>query len=138
MREDLGYLEQRMTDQEGKFIFKFNKATGIFTKQHFGRVTVEDIVSSWEYAFENCLIPEGVTGFVVDFQKASLDMKIPDHLRVSGFYAKHLDILGGFKYAVLVSTPRDMVMPVLISTQDKGYITRPFSTLEAALDWLNI
>lgn len=119
-----------------KFKYQFDDSLGIMFKYYYGPIDIEDIESSWEYAFKNKLIPKNVKGFILDYQNASFNFDVDKHTTIPNFYKKHLEVFGGKKIAIITVHPKDIVIPVLVSTNDDGYISRPFSTLESAILWV--
>ncbi|WP_166962433.1 hypothetical protein [Yeosuana marina] len=119
-----------------KFKYQFDSSLGILFKYYYGMITIDDIESSWEYAFENGLIPKETKGFILDYRHSNFKMKIEEHTEIVAFYKKNLDIFGGFKIAILTEDPKDIVFPILVKTEDEGYSSAPFSTLEAAIAWV--
>ncbi|MGQ1947065.1 hypothetical protein ACT3CD_08215 [Geofilum sp. OHC36d9] len=119
-----------------KFKYEFDRSTGILYKYYYGLIGVEDIESSWEYAFENNLIPKEIKGFILDYRKSNFNIKIERHISIAGFYKKHLDVFGNKKIAIITQNPRDIVIPILVKKEDKGYHSRPFSTVESAIKWV--
>ncbi len=119
-----------------KFKFKFDSSLGILFKYYYGLITIEDIESSWEYAFKNDLIPKDKKGFILDYRNSNFNINIKEHIAIANFYKKHIDVFGNYKIAILTENPRDIVIPVLVKSQDDGYCSKPFSTLEAAIDWI--
>jgi hypothetical protein len=119
-----------------KFKYQFDSSLGILFKYYSGLINIEDIESSWEYAFENGLIPKEVKGFILDYRNSNFNIKIEEHAAIADFYKKHLDIFGNFKIAILTEAYRDIVIPILVETKDEGYSSKPFSTLEAAIEWV--
>lgn len=121
---------------EEKFKYHFNSSLGILFKTYYGLITIEDIESSWEYAFKNDLIPKEIKGFILDYRNSNFNIRTDRYTAIADFYKKHIDIFGNFKIAILTEEPRDIVIPILVESQDEGYSSRPFSTLEAAIDWV--
>jgi len=119
-----------------KFKFKFDSSLGILFKYYYGLISIEDIESSWEYAFENDLIPKDKKGFILDYRNSNFNINIKEHIAIANFYKKHIDVFGNYKIAILTENPRDIVIPVLVKSKDDGYCSKPFSTLEAAIDWI--
>ncbi|TDN97735.1 hypothetical protein [Sunxiuqinia elliptica] len=119
-----------------KFKYQFDSSLGILFKYYYGLISIKDIESSWEYAFENGLIPKETKGFILDYRKSNFNIKIDEHTVIAEFYKKHLDVFGNFKIAILTEEYRDIVIPILVKTKDEGYSSRPFSTLEAAIEWV--
>lgn len=119
-----------------KFKYKFNSSLGIFYKYYYGSITIADIKSSWEHAFENNLIPKETKGFIVDYQNASFDMEIDEHIEIADFYKNHLEVFGNFKIAVVSNEPKDVVIIILVETKEDGYFTKLFCTVKAATSWV--
>ncbi|MFD0932656.1 hypothetical protein ACFQ0R_08640 [Psychroflexus salinarum] len=119
-----------------KFEYKFDDSLGILIKTYYGLITIEDIESSWRYAFENGLIPEKKKGFILDYRKSNFDIEIDEHTLIADFYRKHIDVFGNYKIAIITENPKDIVVPMLVESLDRGYYSKPFSTFDAAVDWV--
>lgn len=119
-----------------KFKYQFDSSSGILYKFYFGEITMADIESSWEYAFENNLIPKETKGFILDYRSATFKIEIDDHVLIADFYKNHIDVFGNQKIGVITEDPRDVIIPILVESKDDGYHSRPFSTLEAAINWV--
>lgn len=121
---------------EKKFAFQFDDSTRILYKHYFGLITLEDIYSSWDYAINNKIIPSGTRSYILDYREASFDIKIKEYHRIANYYADHLEVFKNCKIAIITQTPKDVVIPALVETKDKGYISKPFYSIEAAIDWV--
>ena len=121
---------------EEKFKYHFNSSLGILFKTYYGLITIEDIESSWNYAFKNDLIPKKIKGFILDYRNSNFNIRTDRYTAIADFYKKHIDVFGNFKIAILTAEPRDIVIPILVESLDEGYSSRPFSTIEAAIDWV--
>lgn len=119
-----------------KFEYEFDSKTNILHKTYYGSISMEEIESSWKYAFNNGLIPKDVKGFILDYRNANFDINIEKHIEISDFYKKFIEIFGGLKIAIITENPKDIVIPVMVNTKDEGYSSRPFSTVEAAIVWI--
>jgi hypothetical protein len=119
-----------------KFKYHFDSSSGILFKYYYGLISIEDIESSWEFAFENGIINKDIRGFILDYRNSNFNIKIEKYVEIANFYKKHLEIFGNFKIAILTEEPRDIVIPMLVKTEDEGYSSRPFSTLESAIEWV--
>lgn len=124
--------------EEKKFSYYFDEERGILFKTYYGAITIEDINSSWEFAFREGLILEIKCGFVLDYRKASFDVVPVRHVEIAAFYKRHIEVFGGYKIAIVTEAPRDIVIPVLVEMHDEGYSSRPFSTIEAAIAWVQV
>ncbi len=121
---------------EEKFKFVFDRSTGILYKNYFGAITYDDIFSSWDYGISNNLIPKETRGFIVDYRKASFEIILNEYWKISDYYKKHLDIFGDKRIGVITQRPKDAVVPSLVESKDEGYLSRPFYTSEAAVQWV--
>jgi hypothetical protein len=119
-----------------KFSYHYDDSTGILYKKYYGPITIEDIYSSWDYAIDNNLIPKGTKSFVLDYTSASFNIKIKEYTKIAEYYRNHLEIFRNCKIAVITQTPKDVVIPTLVESIDEGYYSKPFYTLEAAIDWV--
>ncbi|RXQ95099.1 hypothetical protein EO244_08605 [Ancylomarina salipaludis] len=118
------------------FKFEFDTETSILYKHYYGLISVEDITSSWEQAINNKLIPHNVKGFILDFRKSGFDFEVGRYIEISNFYRKYIHVFGGLKIALITIDPKDLVIPVLFKAKQEGYESRPFSTTEAAKEWV--
>ncbi len=116
--------------------FELNSELNILYKNYYGPISIENIFSSWEYAFNNEVIPNDVKGFILDFRKSSFDFKTERFIEIVDFYKRNIEIYGGKKVALISTNPSDLVIPILFNSKDKGYSSKSFSTQEAALDWI--
>jgi hypothetical protein len=121
---------------EEKATYRFDSTTGIVIKTYHGSITVSDIHNSWLHAFSHGSFPLQNTGFVLDYREAVLDMNIREHAAIADFFKDHLAYFGNKKIAVVTENPDDIVIPVLVREKDSGYESRPFSTMEGAIQWV--
>ncbi len=119
-----------------KFKYIFDDNTGIMYKQYIGKITLQDIFSSWDHAINNHLIPKEVKGFILDYQNAEIMINVKNYGQIPDYYKKHLDIFRNQKIAVVVVNAKDIVIPALVKKKDKDYISHPFTTIEGAIDWI--
>ena len=119
-----------------KFKYIFDDNSGIMYKQYIGEITLQDIFSSWDHAINNHLIPKEVKGFILDYQNAAIIINVKNYGKIPAYYKKHLEIFRNHKIAIVVENSKDIVIPSLVKTKDKDYISHPFTTLEGAIDWI--
>ena len=119
-----------------KFKYQFDNSLGILFKYYYGLISIEDIESSWEFAFENNLIPKEIKGFILDYRNSNFNIEIEDYSKIADFYKKHIDKFGNFKIAIITEESKDIVIPMLVRFKDEGYSSKPFSTLESAIKWV--
>jgi len=121
---------------EEKISYRFDTTTGIVIKTYHGSITLSDIHNSWLRAFSQESFPLENKGFVLDYREAVLDMEIRENASIADFYKRHLRYFGNKKIAIVTENPNDIVIPMLVREKDSGYESRPFSTMEAALQWV--
>lgn len=113
----------------------YNKEEQIFYKFYEGEINVEDVILSWKKNIESREIPEESIGFILDYTNA--EMKFKDgHHKIPEFYKDNIETFGGKSIAIITTTPQNTVYPYLISMEDSGYISRPFSSIETARKWI--
>ena len=116
--------------------YKFDESTGIMYKYYHGDVTLEVIISSWEYAIDNNVIPRKVKGFILDCRDANLKKKISETSGMSDFFNKHRDIFRNLKVAIITEKPDQVVIPMVIESEGVEFFPRPFFTEYAAVKWI--
>lgn len=116
--------------------FEYDYIDCIVFKSYFGDITIDDIKKSWIDAFTKNLFPADAIGFVLDYRAAHFDIDLRRYMEIPEFYQHHLDVFGNKRIATITENPNDIVFPVLIQLQDKGYESRPFSTENAAFQWV--
>ena len=119
-----------------KIKYRFDESTGIMYKYYSGTITLNDIISSWDDAISEKIIPENTKGFILDYTKANFDIEVDKASEVANYYRRHLDIFRSKKIAIITQTPSDIVIPIMVEKKDSGYSSHPFYTLEAAIDWV--
>lgn len=108
----------------------------IFYKKYEGKISVEDVILSWEKSIENREIPEETDGFILDYTDAEMDFGFDKYSRIPQFYRSNLATFGNKPIAIVVTTPENTIFPYLISMEDSGYRSRPFSSIAAARRWI--
>lgn len=109
----------------------------ILYKRYYGLISLENIMQSWLKAMNENLIPQDALGFVLDYRKAHFNFDPRRHTELTDFYREHSKVFSNRRIAFVTVSPDDIVYPILIQTQDNGFESRPFSTMEAATDWVS-
>lgn len=109
----------------------------ILFKRYYGYISLEDIKDSWLRAMNERLIPKEALGFVLDYREAHFNFDPRRHTELTDFYREYSNVFSKKRIAFVTESPDDIVYPILIQTQDNGYESRPFSTIEAAVDWVS-
>lgn len=121
---------------KGNYSYYYDAESKIMYKSYFGEINIKDIESSWETASEQNLIPKNTKKFILDYREAMLKVKSTEHSTISDFYKTHPEIFNNALIAIVTDDPNNVVIPILVHEKDEGYISLPFSTMEAALEWL--
>ena len=109
----------------------------ILIRKFVGKVSVDDIIESWEYLQKNKLIDDKIKGLINDLTGCELllDMNCFSTLMI---YMKSQDFIRAIKIAVICDTPQKIVFPVMGEKHHSELKIKPFSTLEAAVHWINL
>ncbi len=119
-----------------KFKYIFDETNKILFKNYYGEITLDDIFSSWDTAINENLIPPNTKGFILDYRQASFHINIKEYSKISDYLKNHLTVFGEHKIAIITEEPKDVIIPTLVETKDDGYASRPFYTMEAAIEWI--
>ncbi len=117
--------------------YKYDSINGIMYKIHYGDIDIEIIKNSWEWAYSNKIIPENTTKFILDYREASLIINPRNAEDIPNYYIQNPQYFAGKKFAIISDDPKNLVISTLVRKKDEGYDSKPFSTIEAAIIWLN-
>ena len=109
----------------------------ILIRNFVGKVTVLDIINSWEYLRENKLINKKIKGVLNNLCDCELIMNV-ESFEILISYIKQQDFMKGIKIAVMTDSPKIIVFPILAEEQQDTLKIKPFSTFEAAVNWILI
>lgn len=118
------------------FRYKFDAQTGILFKYYQGPIDIQTITDSWDQAISEHIIPAKTRGFILDYSESSLQIGLNELSGIPDYYKAHPEVFENKRIAIIVDKPRDIVVPMLVREKDSGYESKPFSTLEAAMQWI--
>lgn len=121
---------------QNKVQFEFDADTKIFYKSIKGVITLDDIKNSWREVVKKELMPDSIVGFILDYRKAHFDMNSHDFDNVAKYYSTNKAFFKGKQIAVITNDPKDIVLPMLLEKMHNCFEIHPFSTMEAAVEWL--
>lgn len=121
---------------ESKYDFDYDPDNRIFYKRQSGNLTKEDIFVSWEYAIEENLIPDDVNGFLIDLSKAHIDIDLAKAKSIPEYFDAYPKIFAGKKIAIIIRSPDEIVLPILVEHMQKSFFLKPFATEAAAVNWI--
>ena len=101
-----------------------------------GKADFDEIYCSWLDVISNYQVKPTTVGIINDFFGAELDMKIPDVKKLISLFESNVEIFGSLKIAVVVDSYKNIVFPMIGNKFSMKVNVRPFSTFEAALNWV--
>jgi hypothetical protein len=107
----------------------------ILKRKFYGPIDIADITDSWDYLIENNLLNETHKGVINDIRDAELTMNVHNFDKLINYLKKH-DIFQRIKLAVVCDTPGKIIFPLLGDSLNPDLKIKPFSTVEAAADWI--
>jgi hypothetical protein len=107
----------------------------ILIRDFADKVSVYEVIDSWEYLIENNMIGSSIKGVINNISGCKLEMDM-DSFQILMDYLKRKDSLRRIKLAVICDNPKMIVFPLLGEFKEKELKIRPFSTLEAAAEWI--
>lgn len=113
--------------------YKFEER--IIIRNYKGDITVDDIVSSWNYLINNKLITPGLKGIISDFREADFLVDKTGFKKLSNYYSENIDLISHLKLAQLITTSK-IVFTILFEDQNPQIPTKAFSTMGAARRWV--
>ena len=108
----------------------------ILVREARGRVTFSEIYNSWQDMISSRLLNASLIGIINDFRELELDASINDVNKILKLIDDNYDIFKNIKIAVVVDSYKNIVFPMMVEKISKKVIIKPFSTFEAAEDWI--
>jgi len=109
---------------------------GVIIRRFSGEVAFEDIMASWNKLFTTYPKLNDYKGILTSFLDA--EVKHEDHnLNVLVEFLKgYLDQLKDLKIAIVMDTPM-VTNTIIVGQRVKSLQIKPFSTVEAAMKWID-
>jgi len=109
---------------------------GVILRSFSGEVVLEDMIESWKKLFTAYPNLNEYKGILTTFLDA--EIKHEDHnLNVLVEFLKdHLDLLKDLKIAIVMDTPM-VTNTIIVGQRVKSLQIKPFSTVEAARQWID-
>lgn len=119
-----------------KWKYETDLLNGIFYKHFYGSITIDDILQSWMQAIASDLIPKNNKRFIIDLQNGNAPRNVSDREIIDNYYLDHSEIFEGARIAMVTTKPKDFVAPMLMKCEDGIYCSAPFTSMDAAVDWV--
>ena len=100
-----------------------------------GLLSIEEEINMLQYAVDNGLINENVSGMILDMTAAQFDFGVGEGHKIVD-YVSTVESLAKLKYAIIVDTPEKIIYPLLGELHSEEALLKPFSTEEAAIHWV--
>jgi len=101
-----------------------------------GKADFEEIYSSWKDLIKDGYFNSPVIGIINDFCGAELNVNISDMKRIKVLLENNPDVFKSIRIAVVVDSFKNIVFPMIVEKVSQQANVRPFSTFEAARDWI--
>ena len=107
----------------------------ILIRDFSGQVAVRDIIGSWQILLEQNQITEATRGVINNITGCELQMDLESFKELISFL-KSNEKFRRIKLAVISDDPRTIVFPTLGEKREQELKIKPFSTLDAAEEWI--
>jgi len=109
----------------------------ILIRKFIGEVSSIDIFDSLEYLRKNKLIDKKIKGVITDLLECDLNLDMESFATVLDYMEKQ-DCIKEIKCAVILNNPKTIIFPILGETHKSELKIKPFSTMEAAVNWISM
>ena len=92
-----------------------------------------DIIESWKYLYKHQLID--TKGFINNLLGCEFMMDLESFTLLLN-YMKSLAHIKNIKIAVIADNPKTIIFPILGHEQERELNVKPFSTMDAAVNWV--
>ncbi len=116
---------------------KYIDDNSILLRKVRGKAEFSDIYCSWNDMIKKGELKPGIKGIINDFHNAELIMNIADVKKLINLFEENAEIFGGKRIAVVVDTYKNIVFPIVGQKFASKMEIRPFSTCDAAYDWVS-
>jgi hypothetical protein len=108
----------------------------ILVREARGKLTFYDIYDSWLEMVNTGVLNSSLLGIINDFRELELTANINDVNRILELIEDNIDTFQNIKIAVVVDSYKNIVFPMMVEKISKIARIKPFSTFEAAEDWM--
>tara|TARA_R110002050_G_scaffold141251_2_gene266338 strand:+ start:42017 stop:42397 length:381 start_codon:yes stop_codon:yes gene_type:complete len=108
---------------------------GIIIKKFSNTVGAQEVLASWDNMFAKDLINDQSRGVIINLLNCDFKMNMGGFRRII-MYLKNKKIFKRVKIAVVSISPEVIVYPFIGQQQEKELNIRPFSSVDAAVQWI--
>jgi hypothetical protein len=113
----------------------FDEQDGVIIRRFSGEVCFEDMMESWENLVATYKNLDQYQGILNSFLDADIKEEDTNLNVLVEFLKANLDQLKDLKIAIVMNTPM-VTNTIIVSQMVKSLQIKPFSTIEAALYWI--
>ena len=110
---------------------------GVILRRFTGEVRLEDMMESWNMLLASYTSLKDYKGILTSFLDAEIIHEDNNLNAMVEFLKDYLDQLKDLKIAVVMNTPM-VTNTIIVGQQVKSLQIKPFSTVEAAMQWIEI
>lgn len=125
-----------MIAMEDKIQYYYDSDNKLFHKNYFGKISLDDVINSWEKIIRDKAIPENTKRFIVNYKEAKILYQPKDAVFIANFYKRHDYIFAKSKVAAIMVTPDQTVFTHLLQLENVNFEIESFYTEEAARKWI--
>ncbi|MCU4164690.1 hypothetical protein [Carboxylicivirga caseinilyticus] len=112
---------------------RFSKS--ILIRNFKGEVDVNEIIRSWEYLRNESLLTHQLKGVINNLTECDLVMDLNSFKLLMSYLNQH-ECFYSIKLAVVCDKPKSTVYPTLGAEKESKLKIKPFSTVDAAVQWI--
>ena len=98
--------------------------------------SIRDVISSFEEIIDKNMLSDNTCGIITDLRGVKFEINPKIFKRVSGFL-KNNPKLYDYKLAAITDSPKQVVMVIIANNVNSRLNAKPFSTFEAAVNWMS-
>lgn len=131
-----GLCSEKISLVDANYSIHYDEKQKVVIEKYSDQISLEDVISSWEKMIQSSnSLPGETRGLIFDCGNAHLDFPASEHHRIVKFYRKNIGFFGKYKIGIVANTPHNIVIVMLVAQADNRYYLRPFTSLNAAMEW---
>ena len=112
-----------------------HEQNGVIVRRFTGEVRIEDMMESWNKLLASYTNLRDYKGILTNFLDAEIKHEDQNLNVLIEFLKNYLDQLKDLKIAVVMNTPM-VTNTIIVSQRVKSLQIKPFSNVEAAMQWI--
>jgi len=114
-----------------------HEQNGVIIRRFSGEVCFEDMMESWDKLLTTYTNLTDYKGILTNFLNAEIKHEDRNLNVLVEFLKGYLDQLKDLKIAIVMNTPM-VTNTIIMSQRLKSLQIKPFSTIEAAMEWIEV